>query len=97
MRLIVGRRRYTVIWRPKRPPFRCLEGVRVSVRLGVALAGVGAVLLLVGRVAGLPLATHSIAFTMLVLAGLVLIYALAVAPRRSMIRSADRSDSRQTS
>jgi hypothetical protein len=69
----------------------------VSVRLGVALAGVGAVLLLVGRVAGLPLATHSIALTMLVLAGLVLSYALAVAPRRSMIRSADRSDSRPTS
>lgn len=69
----------------------------MSVRLGVALAGVGAVLLLAGRLAALPLATHSVALTMLVLAGLVLSYALAIAPRRSMIRSDDRSDSRQSS
>lgn len=57
----------------------------MSIRIGLALAVLGAVLLLVGRVAALPIATHSIALTMLVVAGLILARALAVAPRRSMI------------
>lgn len=65
----------------------------MSIRLGGALAGAGAALLLAGRVAGLPLGAHSIALTMLVLAGLVLVYALAVTPRRSMIRADDEPDS----
>jgi hypothetical protein len=59
----------------------------VSTTLGGVLAAIGAALLLIGRVAGLPVASHSVGLALLVVGGLVLAYALAVAPRRAMRRN----------
>jgi hypothetical protein len=69
----------------------------VSTRLGAALAGLGAALLLIGQVSGSALVTHSVAVTLLLAGAILLGYALAIAPRRTMIEPAGDVDTHRVS